>query len=215
MVERISQANMIFTSEPSRVQIEGIVTASILDPNKTKKGARLRTRILALEEHLKNAHGKQRDHLLKRGHDLMQKLRQVSLVEEYVQNNLVVTAGLTAITKALSNNISAVSAIAVNYAAVGSGTTAVAAADVQLTTESFRKTITSLNYSSGSFFGGMYIDYTESSGTYYEGGLFITGTSTANSGTILNHVLLNSPTGIVKTTAQVLTINYQITFTAV
>lgn len=206
---------MIYQTQPSLVSVEGIVTASLLNPNATEQGSRLRLRLLKLQKCLETAKGNQKDRLLQQSHKVMQKLRRCSLIEEYVQSNLVVTSGLTAVTKALSNNISAVSAIAVNYAAVGSGTTAVAAADVQLTTESFRKTITSLNYSNGSFFGGMYIDYTESSGTYYEGGLFITGTSTANSGTILNHVLLNSPTGIVKTTAQVLTINYQITFTAV
>lgn len=210
---------MIYTPKPAEVLAEGIVTVSVLDPNASKKGARLRKQILALEKRITSASEDELRHLQKRGYELMQKLREVSLVsehvEEFAQSNLVVTAGVTAVTQALSNNITAVSAIAVNYAAVGSGTTTPAAADVQLTTESFRKTITSLNYISGSFFGGMYIDYTESSGTYYEGGVFINASATVNSGTILNHVLLNSPTGIVKTTAQVLTINYQITFTPV
>ncbi len=137
------------------------------------------------------------------------------LVQKTIQKNIVTTAGLTAITKGLSDNLTSLSQLKINYTAVGTGTTTPAASDTTLATETYRNTVNSLNYADNVFFASMFINYTEDSGTYYEAGLFINGTSATDSGTLFDRVLLNSPSGVSKTTSQVLTISFQITFSPV
>jgi len=183
------------------IGIEGIITSRVFEP-KTKRD-------FALIDILRHSKLKSDDDLI------MQRLISSCMVQQVIDKNIVTTSGLTQITKGLSTNLTALSELEINYTAVGSGTTTPTASDTTLTTETFRNVVNSLNYSNGVLYASMSIDFTEDSGTYYEGGLFINGTATADSGLMFDHVLLNAPTGITKSTSQVLTISYQITFSPV
>ena len=83
----------------------------------------------------------------------------------------------------------------INYGAIGTGSTAVALTDTQLTTETARTTVAD-SQSSGNneailqFF---FADATLSNTTYREFGTFVDGTGTANSGKIFNHALFSTP----------------------
>ena len=151
---------------------------------------------------------------------LMEDLHQMAedsgwLHEKVVQHNLVVTTGLEAITKALTTNLTTIDEVEINVAAVGSNTATPAAGDTTLGSEAFRQTITSLNYASGVAYATMLIDYADANATHYETGLFLDADDgVTDDGTLFNRALLNSPTGVTKTSGEVLTISFQITFTA-
>jgi len=194
------------------IGIKGIVTASVLKPE-SELDFSLLDRLRSNRDKLANT--SEKEPIYRENDLLMKRLTDSCLVRQVVQNNIVTTAGLTQVTKGLSTNLTALAELEVNYTAVGSGTTTPASTDTTLSTETFRNVVNSLNYSSNIFFASMFIDFTEDSGTYYEAGLFINGTATTDSGTLFDHVLLNSPTGITKTTSEVLTISFQITFTPV
>lgn len=196
------------------VGVPGIVTATVLEP-KTEREHSLVAEMRRNRSLLKIAEGAALESLFARNHEIELELKETCKVREVTQKNIVCTAGLTQITKGLSTNLTALSEIQVNYAAVGTGSTTPVAGDTTLTTESFRNSINTLNYSNGTLFASMFIDYTEDSGTYYEAGIFINGTGTTDSGSLLDHVLLNAPSGITKSTSQILTISFQITFTPV
>jgi hypothetical protein len=196
------------------ITVEGIVTVTKMRPQSERDMA-LRADILSGEERLKTASRDERKSIREHLHNLIELLKESCMTEQYVTHNLVVTSGLTAITKGMTTNLASLDEIEVNYTSVGSGTTAPVAGNTTLGTEVARKAVTSLNYSTGTAYIGQFWDYTEANGTHYEGGTFINATATANSGTLFNRVLLESPTGITKTSADLLTINYQITFTAV
>jgi len=164
---------------------------------------------------LRTAKGDQQKRLFEENFKIQTELEESCLVERIVDKNIVCNVGLTQLTKALSGNLSTLSEAQVNYAAVGSGSTTPAAGDTTLATETFRNTVNTLNYADQVFFASMFIDFTEDSGTYKEAALFINGTASADSGSMFDRVLLNAPTGIVKSTSQILTISFQITFTPV
>ena len=132
--------------------------------------------------------------------------------QQTVKQNLHPTVGLRLLTKALANDLSTISQVAVNYAALGSSTSAVAAGNTQLGTEVYRKAISSLGWdaTNAKFYATAFFGLTETTGTYEEVGLFINGTGTANSGTLWSRALQN----IVKTSSDSLTIDYIDTFTS-
>lgn len=83
----------------------------------------------------------------------------------------------------------------INWGAIGTNGTAVAASDTQLGTETLRTTVAlasqgALNLASFQFF---FPDANLANGTYREFGMFIDGTATANSGQIFNHALFTTP----------------------
>lgn len=95
------------------------------------------------------------------------------------------------------------------YMAVGSGSTAPAAGDVKLQTETFRKLISirsaSLNVASFQTF----FDTTEANGTIAEAGLFgDNATGTTDSGVLYTHALLS----VTKTSSVTLTVTWTVTF---
>lgn len=103
--------------------------------------------------------------------------------------NLVVTAGLTLLANRISD-ASPDSGCLVNYIAVGTGVTAPAAGNTTLVTENARKQVSSRTNSAAV----AAISTTFNAGevpasTIGELGLFIDGTATANSGTLLARVL--------------------------
>lgn len=100
----------------------------------------------------------------------------------------------------------------INYGAIGTGQTAPALTDTQLTTETVRSspsaaTNNGLGQAQLQFF---FPDANLANGTYYEFGTFIAGTASANSGYIFNHALFSTP--YAKTTGTDTTVEVDIQF---
>jgi len=125
------------------------------------------------------------------------------------EKNLIVNAGLNYLASLLANeNTNNISI----YLAYGTGTTAAAAGDVKLQTEGGRKIVSTKTRSGVVAKLRTFLITTEGIGTWTEFGIFMAGTSAADSGTLLNRIL---PTGgIAKTASTVLTIEVRITFAA-
>ena len=130
-----------------------------------------------------------------------------SLAQEQKVDNLVVTAGKTAIANHLTAGSPSPTALRVNYVALGTGTNAPAAGDTTLQTETYRKATASAGNTVGVATVTGYYTATETTGTYREAGLFMGGTASANTGTLLSRVAIN----ITKTSIQTLTIEWTIT----
>lgn len=130
-----------------------------------------------------------------------------SIAEEREVDNLVVTAGKAAIANHIASGAPSPSALRVNKIAIGTGTNSPAAGDTQLQTETFRKDTASANSVSNVATVTAFYTAAETSGTFREAGLFMGGTASANTGTLLSRVAIN----ITKTTAQTMTIEWTIT----
>ena len=127
---------------------------------------------------------------------------------QHQYRNLIPTVGRTMIADNLTNSSPDV-VMRVTHVALGSSGTAVANGDTTLGTEVYRNAIASeTNSSNIAYFTGFY-DATETSGTYAEAGLFSAGTASADTGTLLSHVLIS----ITKSTSETLTIDWTITIT--
>ena len=201
-------------TQKASIDVSGVVTVNTLEP-KTAGEFRLVKLMRKNMGLLKVASGKAKLRLYQENRHIQESLEASCMVKSFVQDNIVTTVGLTQVAKGLASNLAGLGELAINYAAVGTDATAPVAGDTTLTVESFRNVVNTLNFASNILFASMFIDFTEDSGTYKEAGLFINGTASADSGTLFDHVLLNSPTGIVKSTSQILTISFQITFTPV
>lgn len=129
----------------------------------------------------------------------------VKRVFEY--ENLIPTVARTAIADHLSNASPSPASLRANYTALGTGTTAPANGDTQLETETFRKAIASQTKLNNIAYQTAFYTAAEAVGTHREAGIFINGTGTANSGTILSRVAIN----ITKGATETLTIDYSIT----
>lgn len=178
--------------------------------------------ILNLDKQIQNeTDRKKRGELQRQAHEKMFEFLEFAEESKQIthhirRNNLVVQTGIEVLLQGLANDLSALSELYINVAALGDDGTTPANGDTTLTSEVFRKTITSLNYnaSTKSLFATMLVDYTEDADTYFETGLFINANpATPDDGTLFNHALLEPPTGVTKTTSEVLVISFQITFT--
>ncbi|MFA6429769.1 MAG: hypothetical protein WCV84_04710 [Patescibacteria group bacterium] len=127
-----------------------------------------------------------------------------SLASEQIVDNLVVTAGRALLAQAFANpSID----VRVSHVELGTGTTAPANGDTVLETPSYRNAIASaLNVSNVATLTGFF-SATECNGTYREAGLFINGTGSLGTGTLLSRVAIN----ITKSAIQTLTIEWAIT----
>ncbi len=84
------------------------------------------------------------------------------------------------------------SELGITYMAIGSGTTAVAVTDTILVTETMRKVLTSRIKSGQTSVFSMYLSTTEGNGSIREIGLFGgLASSTPNSGTLFDRLLIN------------------------
>lgn len=104
------------------------------------------------------------------------------------QHNIVPTSGRTILARNLAGTVSPTPAI--NYIALGTGTTAFSNASVQLNAETFRKVVSDSSYDTNI----SYIDCFIASGdvanqTFKEAGAFINGTASANTGTAFSLVV--------------------------
>ena len=125
------------------------------------------------------------------------------------EKNLIVGVGLNYLASLLVNENTNDMAV---YLAYGTGTTAAANGDIKLEIESGRKIVSTKSRSGAMAKLRTFFITTEANGTWTEFGIFLAGTTVADSGTLLNRIL---PTGgIAKTASTVLTIEVRITFAA-
>lgn len=120
-------------------------------------------------------------------------------------HNLVPTVGRAVFAARLAGTTTYTGTV--NKVALGSGSTAPANGDTQLTTETYRNTILSATYASNIAYLTGFFTAAETSGTYAEVGLFIDGTATANTGQLFSHALA----AITKSSIQTLTIDWIVT----
>lgn len=121
-------------------------------------------------------------------------------------DNVVCTVAKTMIANNLTD-VSPDNVMRINYGALGTNTTAPAAADTQLGTETYRNLVASQTNSANVAYITLFFSATECNGTYKEAGLFSNATGTANSGVIFSHVAIDET----KTNTQTLTIDWTIT----
>lgn len=138
---------------------------------------------------------------------LLRAYHEKAAVAERVVDNLIPTVGRTALAQRLANTLTYTGVV--NYAAIGSGTTAPADGDTQLGTEVYRQTMSSQTYTNNIASLSVFIAAGTATGTHTEGGLFIDGTAVADSGQIFSHVLF-SPS-IVKGALNSLTLDISLT----
>jgi hypothetical protein len=144
------------------------------------------------------------------GHNVSELVRQLNAMcktEVVVIENIIPTVGRAAIANALTDSSPSPSSLLISHMALGSGTNAPANADTTLQTETYRNAIASLTNSSNIAYATGFFSTTETSGTYREVGLFIAGSGTANTGTLLSRSAIN----ITKSATETLTIDYTIT----
>jgi len=137
-------------------------------------------------------------------------LNRICATDVYAIPNLNPTVGRTMIANNLAST-SPTTVMRLNYSSLGTGTAAPANADTTLATETFRKLLASYTNSNNIAYFTAFYTGPETSGTFYEAGLFAGATATANSGVLFSRVLLSAPTGIVKTLTNSLTIDYTCT----
>lgn len=100
----------------------------------------------------------------------------------------------------------------VNYGALGTGSTAVDDADVDLDTEVKRKLYATRTQTDDSVVLDFYYSKSDTNGTYEEFALFIDGTASADTGLMFNRALTG---GWVKTALEAMTVSIQININAV
>lgn len=130
---------------------------------------------------------------------------KVKRVQEY--HNIVPTVGRAAIAANMTSVSPTPANILVNYCGVGTGTNAPANGDTQLQTEIFRNAVASRTSASNIAYITGFFAATEGVATLKEAGLFIAGTATANSGTLLSRVAIN----VTKSNTETLTLDWTIT----
>ena len=181
--------------QKDKTQMDGWVTITVAEP-KGELASRLQQQIV-------EATGSAQRELIK-------KFNTMFGVRQYRFHNIVPTVGRSRIASALAGFIADEDDIKVNYSALGTGTTAPANGNTQLETETFRKLIASISTSNNIFYGTAFYLAGDTNGTFFEHGIFINGSASANSGIILSRVLLNAPTGITKSATETLTIEHSI-----
>lgn len=128
---------------------------------------------------------------------------EVRVIEK---KNLITTAGKNYVVSRLMQDGTPLN-MRITHTALGTGATAPAITDTQLQTETFRKATASATSSGNVGYLSAYYTAPEVTGTFKEVGLFINGTSTANTGTLFSRVAVD----ITKSAIETLTIDYTIT----
>lgn len=156
---------------------------------------------LELEEKIKQAE--------KNKEDISSFLKELNKnpVYQIEQKNIVALSFHSLIADYIAN-VSPDNDILINYGALGTGTTTPNTTDVALTTEVYRKQISSLSSASSVVYVTVFYSSTEVDGTFYEHAFFSDASATTDSGILVNHVLIDSPTGIEKSNTETLTVDY-------
>jgi len=140
---------------------------------------------------------------------LVRKLNSICKTERMVYENIIPTCARTMI----ANNLVSTAPdndMLIEYIALGTDNTAVANGDTTLGTEDYRNSVASKTSSTNTGYVSGFFNATECDGTYYEAGIFCDATSATDSGILLSHVLIDAPSGIIKTVTSTLTIDWQI-----
>ena len=137
-------------------------------------------------------------------------IRTGKITQQYEIKNIIPTVGRTMVVNNLTSS-SPDNAMRINYIALGTGSTAVSNVDTTLDTEIHRKQTSSATNSNNIGYVTGFFTATEVVDTIKEAGLFSDGTATTDSGILVSRVLLNAPTGIVKSNTESLTIDWVIT----
>lgn len=119
------------------------------------------------------------------------------LIKHVHYSNIIPTVSRQQVAKAITGNIATITEIKVTHQELGTGTTTPANGDTGLQTPSAgtRKSISSMAYSANQMNFTSFWAATEATGTWREFCLFINGTGTSNSGTVLNRVAINITVG--------------------
>jgi len=156
---------------------------------------------------------KQIDELRNQGKEFMslvRKLNSICKVDRMVFENIIPICAR----QMIANNLTSTTPtndLLVDYIALGTDNTAVANSDTTLGTETYRNSVASKTNSTNTGYVSGFFNATECSGTYYEAGIFCDATSDTDNGILLSHVLIDAPSGIVKTNTTTLTIDWEIT----
>lgn len=143
---------------------------------------------------------------------LVQQLNAMAGAKKYKDTNLIVTSGLTLIANSLAQT-SPDNDPKLDFTSLGTDSTAVNTGQTKLVAETYRRETASASNSGGVVYLSAYYDATETDGLFKEAGVWANATATADSGVLFSRVLLNSGSGINKTTSQTLTLDYTITIT--
>lgn len=142
--------------------------------------------------------------------NLINKLNSICKTEITVVENIIPTVARTMIANNLvSGNPTDI--MRINYTALGTSQAAVDNSDTTLGTETYRKTTASYTNSNNIAYITAFYTATEINGTLHEAGLFSNASAATDSGVLFSRVLLNQPTGIVKSVTETLTVDYTIT----
>lgn len=129
------------------------------------------------------------------------------IIRKYEYHNLLPTVGRTAVANHLTSSSPSPADLRINYVALGTGVTAPANGDTILQTEVYRNAVASETNANNIAYITGFFSATETTGTYREAGLFINGTASANSGTLLSRVAIN----ITKSNTETLTLDWSLT----
>lgn len=136
---------------------------------------------------------------------LVAELASICKTREVVKENLVVLSGRSVIARVLIGDDTYTGAI--NYGAIGTGSTGVTSGDTALDTEVKRKPFARRTRTGAQANFDFYFSKNDTDGTYEEFGTFIDGTDTADSGQMFNRVLTG---GWVKTDQEAMTVSLEI-----
>ena len=136
------------------------------------------------------------------------KTNKIKRVYEF--KNIIPTVGRTMIANNLTN-VTPTDDPLVNYIALGTGDTAPANGDTSLVAETYRNQVASRTNSGIIGYVTGFFSATETDGTFKEAAIYSNGTASVDSGILLSRVLLNVPTGIVKSNTESLTVDWTLT----
>lgn len=136
---------------------------------------------------------------------LIGELTRICQTREIVRENLVVLSGRAVIARRLIGDLTYSGTV--NYGALGTSSTAVSSAQTQLVAEVARKLYARRTRTNAQCNFDFFYSQADTNGTYQEFGLFIDGTSAANSGQMFNRVLTG---GWTKTSVEAMTVSIQI-----
>ena len=114
-----------------------------------------------------------------------------------VAHNIIVDVGFNVITRFLAGDTTYSGYI--NYAGLGTGTTAVLSNDTKLETETFRNEQFSVSFLGTKALFTAFYDAGETEGTFKEFGNFIEGNATVDSGILFSHINVNWTKNLIDT----------------
>lgn len=134
----------------------------------------------------------------------VKKLGELCGVRQISFENQIVLSGRSVFAMILNDETTYTGAV--NYGAVGTGSTAISDADTTLDTEAKRKAVATRSRTNDSVTLRFFFTKADVSGTLNEFGTFIDGTSTADTGQLFNRALTG---GWVKSSSEALTVTVQ------